>query len=67
MESSALADPAPDDDPQPLAPQRPMPYDCCHSGCEPCVFDLYDEALERYEAQLRAWRARREQAATRPR
>jgi hypothetical protein len=32
--------------------------DCCHSGCSPCVFDLYDEALERYKAALAAWEAR---------
>jgi hypothetical protein len=51
--------PMPDhDDPRPTPPERPLPDDCCQSGCNPCVFDLYQEALERYEAALRAWQAR---------
>ncbi|BBU29526.1 hypothetical protein BTHE68_32600 [Burkholderia sp. THE68] len=49
----------PADDPLPTPPERPLPEDCCQSGCNPCVFDLYEEALERYEAALRAWEARR--------
>jgi hypothetical protein len=28
-----------------------------------CVFDSYDEALQRYEAALAAWRARNEDPA----
>jgi hypothetical protein len=39
-------------------PVEPELEDCCRSGCTPCVFDLYAEALERYEA----WLARQEQA-----
>ncbi|WP_153041225.1 oxidoreductase-like domain-containing protein [Paraburkholderia monticola] len=37
---------------------RPDLDDCCHSGCTQCVFDLYDEALERYEVALAGWRKR---------
>ena len=48
----------PADDPRPTPPERPLPEDCCQSGCSPCVFDLYEEALDRYEADLRAWEAR---------
>jgi hypothetical protein len=47
------------DDPRPTPPERPLPDDCCQSGCNPCVFDLYEEALERYETALAAWNARR--------
>jgi hypothetical protein len=50
----------PPDDPPPLPPTRPSMEDCCRSGCDPCVFDLYEEAMERYEAELRAWQERRE-------
>jgi len=53
-----------DNDPVPVPPVRPENGDCCNSGCERCVFDLYDEALERYEAALRAWEHRRASART---
>ncbi|PCE22909.1 oxidoreductase [Paraburkholderia acidicola] len=59
--------PSPDhssaDDPPPQPPRRPEPDDCCRSGCEPCVFDLYDEAVERYRVALAAWQARQAKAA----
>nr|WP_217444412.1 oxidoreductase-like domain-containing protein [Burkholderia metallica] len=35
--------------------------DCCNSGCSPCVFDLYDEALARYRVELAEWEARQAQ------
>ncbi|MFL9962912.1 oxidoreductase-like domain-containing protein [Paraburkholderia sediminicola] len=48
----------PSDDPPPQPPAQPDLDDCCHSGCNPCVFDLYDEALERYRTALAEWQAR---------
>ena len=45
-------------DPKPLPPHQPDIDDCCRSGCTPCVFDLYEDALERYEKALAAWKAR---------
>ncbi|MFT4069868.1 oxidoreductase-like domain-containing protein [Paraburkholderia sp.] len=53
-----------DDDPPPQPPVKPDLEDCCHSGCTQCVFDLYDEALERYEIALAAWRQRDEARQT---
>ncbi len=47
-----------DPDPMPQPPAQPDLHDCCGSGCNPCVFDLYDAALERYREALRAWRER---------
>ncbi len=51
---------APDDaaDPRPEPPARPLAADCCRGGCDPCVFDLYEEELARYEESLRRWRLR---------
>lgn len=46
------------DDPQPVPPIRPDNDECCNSGCSPCVFDLYEDELERYRAALHAWELR---------
>lgn len=45
-------------EPPPVRPDEPEPADCCGEGCARCVFDVYDEAIERYEAELASWRAR---------
>lgn len=50
--------------PKPVPPTAPEPGECCQSGCEPCVFDRYWEALTNYEAALRLWEA--QQATTTP-
>lgn len=52
----------PDRDPRPDPPLPPEPDDCCHSGCAVCVFDLYNDALERYERQLAMWLERHPEA-----
>jgi len=46
-----MTDRPPDDDPVPVAPIRPDNDECCGGGCNPCIFDLYEEALA-------AWRKR---------
>ena len=40
----------------PLAPRKPQPEECCNQGCTPCVFDRYEEELEKYRAALLVWR-----------
>ncbi|WP_407671021.1 oxidoreductase-like domain-containing protein [Paraburkholderia sartisoli] len=46
------------DDPMPVPPTQPELEDCCGSGCDPCIFDIYEAALERYRVALAAWEAR---------
>ena len=45
-------------DPMPEPPPEPDLDACCGSGCNPCIFDLHDMAMERYRMALRAWRER---------
>jgi Oxidoreductase-like protein, N-terminal len=59
-----LPDPDRDSDSPPIAPVLPDIDACCGQGCDPCVFDVYAAAQERYLAELRAWQAR--QAARGP-
>jgi Oxidoreductase-like protein, N-terminal len=54
-----MAQPGPDDDPRPEPPPRPDENACCGQGCNPCIFDLYEMARERYATKLRAWEERR--------
>ena len=50
--------PAPDDDPRPVEPERPLASDCCDSGCEVCVYDLYAEQVRHYRELLATWKLR---------
>jgi hypothetical protein len=45
-------------DPPPVRPPEPDAADCCGEGCVRCVYDRYDEAMERYQLALAAWQAR---------
>jgi hypothetical protein len=51
-------------DPMPLPPEQPDINACCGSGCDPCIFDAHDLAMDEYRQSLRAWQAR--QAGTPP-
>lgn len=46
------------DDPPPRPPVEPDPGDCCGNGCDPCIFDLYEEARQHYREALASWRER---------
>jgi hypothetical protein len=50
----------PDTDPRPEPPPRPDNSECCGGGCIPCIFDFYEESMDMYRAELRAWEARQE-------
>ena len=52
----------PDLDPMPEPPPEPDFDACCGNGCDPCIFDLHDLAMDRYRQDLRAWRERHPQA-----
>lgn len=49
---------APDHDPMPVPPEPPDLNACCGSGCDPCIFDSHDLAMDAYRQALRAWQAR---------
>lgn len=45
-------------DPRPRPPHQPALEDCCLGGCSPCIFDLYEDAMERYRTKLAEWQLR---------
>ncbi|HET7162935.1 MAG TPA: oxidoreductase-like domain-containing protein [Rhodanobacteraceae bacterium] len=47
-----------DPDPKPRPPEKPLPGDCCESGCEACVFTVYEEEMEDYAQRLEDWHQR---------
>jgi hypothetical protein len=53
-------------DPPPLEPSRPEDYECCGNGCEPCVFDLHAQAVDRWRREMKAWRERQSARAQPP-
>lgn len=38
-------------------PTPPGEYECCESGCEPCVWDLYYEDLREWQQEQAALKA----------
>lgn len=54
----------PGDDPMPQPPVPPDLEDCCGNGCDPCIFDAHDLAMDDYRQALRAWQARQAPAGT---
>ena len=51
-------------DPKPEKPSVPESWECCQSGCDPCVYDRYWEALTNYEIALQAWELRHAEAGS---
>lgn len=37
----------------PSIPTRPHEDECCNRGCDPCIFDYYDRAIERWSERVR--------------
>ena len=42
---------------KPTKPREPDPDECCGTGCTRCVWDIYDEAMDRYSQEMDAWGA----------
>ncbi|KAG8057528.1 hypothetical protein GUJ93_ZPchr0002g23103 [Zizania palustris] len=40
--------------PAPQPPEKPLPGDCCGSGCVRCVWDVYYDELDAYDKALAA-------------
>lgn len=36
----------------PPRPQEPDPSECCGRGCDPCIYDYYERALERWRRSV---------------
>lgn len=47
-----------DPDPRPQPPEKPLPGDCCDSGCDRCVLDVYAQQMDAYRDLMTAWRRR---------
>jgi len=41
--------------PKPEPPREPEPAECCQSGCDPCVYDRYWDAVEKFEQAMLEW------------
>src|SRR5271156_31089 len=37
----------------PEKPVKPLESECCGTGCTPCVFDIYNQALLKWEKECR--------------
>jgi len=48
----------------PEPPASPDPNACCDSGCDPCIYDLYERAMDRYRLALQQWRDRHPEATS---
>jgi len=38
---------------RPKRPWEPYPDECCGKGCVPCVYDIYEDNITRYEFNLK--------------
>lgn len=53
-------------DPKPMKPEEPKPGECCGEGCRVCVWDLYQERLDKYKTDLITWEERQVKAVQAP-
>ncbi|KAJ1520765.1 hypothetical protein ONE63_003860 [Megalurothrips usitatus] len=37
----------------PEAPEKPLPSDCCESGCTPCILDVYEDLLKEWKEKCK--------------
>jgi hypothetical protein len=45
-------------------PTPPGEYDCCESGCEPCIWDTYNEQLREWNEQEAARKKKAEESVS---
>ena len=41
--------------PPPAPPEPPADGECCQSGCDPCILDLYQTELAAWRIRMQAW------------
>lgn len=57
MNPTATA-PSTESGPMSQPPEQPDINACCGNGCDPCIFDRHDMAMDEYRQALQAWQAR---------
>lgn len=62
MTDPSLSRPPAADDPAPVPPDTPHDSECCESGCERCVWTVYQEDKLEYERRYADWRTRHPEA-----
>ena len=53
------------DDPAPIPPDMLLDSECCESGCERCVWTVYQELKMEYERRYAEWLLRHPEARPR--
>ncbi|MBV1774642.1 oxidoreductase-like domain-containing protein [Burkholderiaceae bacterium DAT-1] len=48
---------------KPIEPIPPAPEQCCRSGCQPCIWDFYDQELADYREAMKQWEAEQAKSA----
>lgn len=38
----------------PEQPEKPLPSDCCNSGCSPCILDVYEDLMKEWREKCRS-------------
>lgn len=66
LDCAPMSRPILPDDPPPAEPLPPDESACCGSGCDPCVWDFFNDERRQWQAEMAAWQARQAGRGTPP-